>query len=105
MDRIRVAALQYFIRPVERFDDFARQVTGLVETAADYKCRLAVFPEYLTVQLLTLGDIRRPIRQQVRALADNVPQYIDLFSTLARKHGLYIVGGSIPAVDAGEDPI
>jgi predicted amidohydrolase len=105
MDRIRVAALQYFIRPVERFDDFARQVTGLVETAADYGCRLAVFPEYLTVQLLTLGDIRRPIRQQVRALADNLPQYIDLFSTLARKHGLYIVGGSIPAVDDGEDAI
>lgn len=105
MDRIRVAALQYFIRPVERFDDFAGQVTGLVETAADYGCRLVVFPEYFTVQLMTLGDIRRPIQRQVRALAEKVPQYLDLLSSLAERHSLYIVGGSIPCVDDGDDAI
>jgi predicted amidohydrolase len=56
MDRIRVASLQYFIRPVTSYEQFRDQVTGLVETAADYKCQLLVFPEYFTVQLLTLGD-------------------------------------------------
>jgi predicted amidohydrolase len=60
-DRLRVAAMQYFIRPVTRFEDFTGQVEGLVDTAADYKCRLVVFPEYFAVQLLTLGDLRRPI--------------------------------------------
>lgn len=55
MERIRVGALQYFIRPVSTFDQFRDQVEALVETAADYKCHLLVFPEYFTVQLLTLG--------------------------------------------------
>jgi predicted amidohydrolase len=68
MDRLRVAALQYFIRPVENWDGFQAQVEGLVETAADYRCHLLVFPEYFTTQLLTLGNVRRPIDQQIRDL-------------------------------------
>ena len=50
------------------FDEFAAQVSALVETAADYKARLVVFPEYFTVQLLTLGDRERPIEEAVRIM-------------------------------------
>lgn len=99
MDRIRVASLQYFIRPVTTYEQFRDQVVGLVGTAADYKCSLLVFPEYFTVQLLTLGDIRRPISQQINDLADQVPRYTELMSGLAREHGLYIVAGTIPVED------
>ncbi len=56
MERIRVATLQYYIRPVKTFDQFRDQVEALVETAVDYKCHLLVFPEYFTIQLLTLGE-------------------------------------------------
>ena len=68
-NRLRVGSLQYFIRPVDSFDQFAAQVSALVETAVDYECRLLVFPEYFTIQLLTLGDLRRPIKTQIRDLA------------------------------------
>jgi predicted amidohydrolase len=96
LDRIRVASLQYFIRPVNTFEEFAAQVAGLVETAADYKCHLVVFPEYFTVQLLTLGDVKRPIREQVRTLAKQAPRVVELMKNLSREHGIYIVGGTIP---------
>ena len=99
MDRLRVASLQYFIRPVSSFDAFAEQVSALVETAADYGCHLIVFPEYFTIQLLTLGDIRSPIAEQVNELADHVPRYVDLMGGLSKKHGVYIVGGTIPVED------
>ncbi|MEX0690272.1 MAG: carbon-nitrogen hydrolase family protein [Gemmatimonadales bacterium] len=106
MDRIRVATLQYFIRPVQAFEAFADQVTALVETAADYHCQLVVFPEYFTVQLLTLGDIKRPMPDQVRDLARQVDRYTDLLSSLARTHALYIAGGTIPVMrDAGTDAV
>lgn len=94
---LRVAALQYFIRPVSSFQQFADQVSGLVATAADYKAELVVFPEYFTVQLLTLGDLRKPIREQVRDLAGQHGAFAELMSGLARKHGIYLVAGSIPA--------
>lgn len=64
-------------------------------TAADYKCQLVVFPEYFTTQLLTLGNVKRPIEEQVRDLPRYVPRYVDLFTSLAKKHDLYIVGGTI----------
>jgi predicted amidohydrolase len=101
MDRLRVASLQYFIRPVNSFEDFAAQVTALVDTAADYGCGLVVFPEYFTIQLLTLGDIRSPIAEQVNELADHVPRYLELMSGLAKSNKLYIVGGTIPVEEEG----
>ncbi|MDH4036865.1 MAG: carbon-nitrogen hydrolase family protein [Candidatus Krumholzibacteria bacterium] len=97
LDRIRVATLQYFIRPISSFDQFRNQVAGLVETAADYKCHLLVFPEYFTLQLLTLEDIRRPIHELVRSLALQRERFVELMSGLARKHRVYIAAGTIPS--------
>ncbi len=101
--RPRVAALQYLIRPVGSFDEFAEQVRGLVMTAKDYKCQLLVFPEYFTVQLLTLNDINRPITEQIRRLADQVPRFKELMGGLSRSSGLYLVAGSIPACGSGDE--
>ena len=94
MDRIRVASLQYFIRPVHNFEQFREQVRSLVETAADYKAHLLVFPEYFTVQLLTLGDIKRPMREQIRNLAQQASHFLSLMEELARASHLYIVAGT-----------
>jgi predicted amidohydrolase len=102
MQRIRVASLQYYIRPVDSFEQFRDQVVSLVETAADYKSRLIVFPEYFTCQLLTLGDTRQPITEQVRRLSDQVPRYRELLSYLAQQRGVYIVGGTIPVSGDGD---
>jgi predicted amidohydrolase len=99
MERIRVASLQYFIRPVQTFDQFRDQVDALAETAADYKCQLLVFPEYFTTQLLTLGNVKRPIQEQVLDLAGLLPRFLELFSGLARRENLYIAAGTIPVFE------
>jgi predicted amidohydrolase len=99
VERLRVGALQYLIRPIRTFDEFRDQVSALIETAADYKCQLAVFPEYFTVQLLTLGDVRRPIREQVRSLADQAPRVLEMIGDLARRHNIHVVAGTIPIRD------
>lgn len=101
MSKVRVGAIQYWIRPVHSWDQFEEQVTSMVETAADYKCQLVVFPEYFTIQLLSLGRVKDPIHEQVQWLATQRPKYVELFADLAKKHRLYIVAGSIPS--RGED--
>lgn len=95
--RIRVATLQYYIRPIREYQLFEEQVRCQVETAADYRSRLIVFPEYFTTQLMSLGDTRAPIREQIDTLAGYEDRVRDLLASLARKHGIVIVGGSIPA--------
>jgi predicted amidohydrolase len=91
MQNLRIASLQYFIRPIRRFEEFEDQVVALIE--------------YFTTQLLTLDDTRRPIAVQVRDLSRKTPQFVSMMSCLARKHSLYIAAGSIPAVDEGSAEI
>jgi len=99
MDRLRVASLQYFVRPIRDFGQFRDQVRGLVRTASDYDCKLVVFPEYFTVQLLTLGDTERPMAVQIRELADRSGEFFDLMAELAKEGGVHVVAGSIPVRD------
>jgi len=101
--RVRVATAQYFIRPVATWQQFEDQVAALVGSAKDYKVRLMVFPEYFTTQLLTLGDIQKPIEEQVRLLARQEERFVEMFRKLASKHGLYIVAGSLPTMDEGDE--
>ncbi len=105
MERIRVGSLQYYIRPVRAFDEFRDQVEALVSTAVDNNCHLVVFPEYFTVQLLTLGNIKRPIQEQIHDLARQESKFVELLSGLAKEHRVYIVGGTIPVIDDGAEPI
>ena len=99
MDSIRVGALQYYIRPVRSFDDFAQQVEALVETAKDYKIKLLAFPEYFSTQLLTLGNTKRPIAEQVRDLANQEDRIVNFMAELSKKNKMIIVGGTVPGFD------
>jgi len=105
VERVRVASLQYFIRPVQTFQQFRDQVDSLTETAEDYKCQLVVFPEYFTVQLLTLGDVRRPMPEQIRDLAKQVPRFMEVMSEAAAKYHIHIVAGTIPVSENGSDKV
>lgn len=101
MERVRVSAVQYHIRPIERAEDFFAQVGSQLATAADYGARLVVFPEYFTAQLLSLGDPGRPMPEQVRALAGRAPEFVERMAALARRHGVYLVAGTIPTLEDG----
>ncbi len=105
VERVRVASLQYYIRPVQTFQQFRDQVDSLVETAEDYKCQLVVFPEYFTVQLLTLGDVRRPMPEQIRDLAKQVPRFMEVMSEAAAKYNIHVVAGTIPVGENGSDKV
>lgn len=105
MNSVRVGALQYFIRPVRSFDEFAQQVEALVETAKDYKIKLLAFPEYYATQLLTLGNTKRPIAEQIRDLANQEERIVNFVSELAIKHKIIIVGGSVPGFDETKQKI
>lgn len=102
MERIRVATLQYLIRPIKSYEEFSDQVHGLVNTAADYNCRLVVFPEYFTIQLITLNNTNRTINQQLKDLANGRDRFIEMMQKLAKTRGIYIVAGTIPSFNKDE---
>jgi len=98
--RVRIATLQYLLRPITRFEDFATQVEFFVRSARDYRSHFVVFPEYFTMQLLSY--LREPAPgRAVRRLAQLTPEYEDLFQRLAADTGLYIIAGTHPVIQQG----
>lgn len=90
---VRICAVQYQMREIRSFDEFARQVEYFVDVAADYKTDFVLFPELITTQLLSFMKAERP-GLAVRKLAEFTPQYLELFSHLAMKYDVNIIGGS-----------
>jgi predicted amidohydrolase/ribosomal protein S18 acetylase RimI-like enzyme len=96
--RVRICAVQYQMRQVTSFDEFAKQCEYFVDVASDYKCDFILFPELFTLQLLSFIKAERP-GLAVRKLAEYTPTYLALFSRLALAHNINIIGGSIFAME------
>lgn len=98
--RVRIACIQYFLRPITSFEEFATQVDFFVRSAHDYHAHFVLFPEYFTMQLLSY--LREPAPAlAVRRLAQLTPAYEDLFKQLAISNGLYIIAGTHPIIQEG----
>jgi predicted amidohydrolase/GNAT superfamily N-acetyltransferase len=99
---VRIACVQYQVRKIDTFEDFARQVEYFVETAADYRSDFVLFPEFFTVQLLSFIEPLSSIQGIRRLSTDFTGPFIELMSGLAQKYGLYIIGGSHPIEEDGK---
>jgi predicted amidohydrolase/ribosomal protein S18 acetylase RimI-like enzyme len=90
---VRICVVQYQMRPIGSFEEFAHHCEYFVDVASDYKSDFILFPELFTMQLLSFLKVERP-GLAVRQLAEFQPKYLELFSSLAVKYDINIVGGS-----------
>jgi predicted amidohydrolase/ribosomal protein S18 acetylase RimI-like enzyme len=90
---VRICVVQYMMKKIDSFEEFANQCEHYVDVASDYKSDFAVFPENFTMQLLSFLDERSP-SLAVRKLTTYTTNYVELFSELAVKYNVNIVGGS-----------
>lgn len=96
--KVRVACVQYQMRKIAHFDEFAAQVRYFVETAGeDYGVDYVLFPEFFSVQLLSAMEPYSS-REGIRKLAEVTPKFCELMSTLAKEQGLYLIAGSHPVI-------
>jgi len=92
----RIACVQYGMRKVKSFKEFASQVRYFVDVAADYGSDFVLLPELFTVQLLSQTDTLSPI-EGMRKLAEYAPRVRRLLSKLAVQYNITLIGGSHPA--------
>jgi predicted amidohydrolase/ribosomal protein S18 acetylase RimI-like enzyme len=95
---VRIACVQYQMRPIANFEEFEKNCSFFVDTASDYKCDFVLFPELVTTQLLSFCDTKRP-GDAARRLAEFTPQYLEMFTQLAIRYNINIAGGSQFAVE------
>ena len=90
---VRICSVQYMLKKIDSFDEFAQQCQYYVDLASVYNSDFVVFPETFTLQLLSFLDETIPSKQ-VRKLADFTEEYIKFFTMLALKYNVNIIGGS-----------
>ena len=90
---VRLSAVQYQMRRIASFDEFATQCEFFVDVASDYRSDFLLFPELFTTQLLSTIKAERP-GTSARMLAGFSQQYVELFRGLAIRYHINIVGGS-----------
>ncbi len=95
---VRICVIQYRMRRISSFDDFAMQCRFFVDVASDYKSDFVLFPELFTTQLLSCVDARNPA-EAARKLAEFTPRYLEMFTDLAVQFNVNVVGGSQFAVE------
>jgi GNAT superfamily N-acetyltransferase len=95
-----VAAVQYQLRAVSSFEEFAHQVEYFVDVVADYKADFAVFPELFTSQLLSIENRKIPAADAIAALTNYTGKLKEMMSGLAVNYNVNIIGGSHPTREA-----
>jgi len=97
---VRVCAVQYALRAISSFEDFARFVESYVDIGDDYDADLIVFPELLGAQLLGLvGGAGEPPEIMRRLAMEHAEAFDALFIRLANEYERIIVAGTMPRYD------
>lgn len=99
--KVRIAAVQYLLRSINDWDGFENQVRFVMKAAGDYRPNFVMLPEIFTSQLLSYMDTT-DLRAAVRAMHEYTPRYLALMRELARRWGVYLIGGSHPTLRDGE---
>jgi predicted amidohydrolase/predicted N-acetyltransferase YhbS len=95
-DTVRVGTVQYMQRRVHSFVEFMSFVEYFVDVVADYKGDFVVFPELLTLQLLSIEDQELTPIQSIEALTKYTPRFTEAMQDLAVRYNINIIGGSHP---------
>lgn len=99
---MKIAVARYEIGAPVDFDAFARRQRQELAGAAAAGARIAVLPEYLSLELAATfaPDIQRDLPASLAAIQRHRQAWLELFAGLARELDMHVVAGSF-LLDAG----
>ncbi|MED4400398.1 bifunctional GNAT family N-acetyltransferase/carbon-nitrogen hydrolase family protein [Metabacillus fastidiosus] len=97
---VRICVVQYMMKQINSFEEFAKQCEYYTDVASDAGSDFAVFPEIFTTQLMSFLEEKVP-SQAIQKLTEYTEDYIELFTDLAVKYNINIIGGSHVVAEEG----
>jgi predicted amidohydrolase len=94
----RIALAQYPIEFHADFDSYANKLERWVAEAAAHGARLLVFPEYGSMELVSLlpANIRDDLQASLEGLAQYWNDFDQLHATLAQRYRVHVLASSFP---------
>lgn len=96
IDSVRVAAVQYLQREIRSFEEFKTMINYYINVVYDYRCDFVLFPELITLQLLSIESEKLSPDEAILKLSSYTDELKDFFKSLAIKHNINIIAGSHP---------
>lgn len=95
---MKVASFNYQMPKHKNFDDFKKYVSDLVESAVKSQAEIILFPEYGSIELVSLLsiDAQKNLQMQLEQLQQFRDKFLKHYSELAKKHNVAIVLPSFP---------
>ena len=95
---IRVAAAQYNFDEITNFAAFEDKLSQWVQQAVAHGAQLLVFPEYAAMELARIAgrQISLDLHASIEALQYHIGHYEAAYLELAKRYGVFILGGSAP---------
>lgn len=93
---VRVACVQLQVRKVASEEEFERHLAYFIEVASDYKADFVLFPEMLTVPLLSAQNKRLTPVESIEWLTAYTDRFIKFMEQQAMRRNVNIIAGSHP---------
>ncbi|TVQ80096.1 MAG: GNAT family N-acetyltransferase [Bradymonadales bacterium] len=92
--KVRITCVQYKMRSVSSFEEFIQLVEYFVDVASDYRSDFVVFPEWFTLQLLSIQSKPLKPRKAIEHMAEFAEVFKQALQELALSYNINIIGGS-----------
>ncbi|MCV2884502.1 GNAT family N-acetyltransferase [Aestuariibacter sp. AA17] len=97
-DTVRVGCVQWQMREMGSVDELLQQAEYFVDALSDYRCDVALFPEFFNAPLMGLSEDQSSI-EAIRHLATYTERVVTEMSALALSYNINIIAGSMPLLE------
>ncbi|MCK9504484.1 MAG: bifunctional GNAT family N-acetyltransferase/carbon-nitrogen hydrolase family protein [Porticoccaceae bacterium] len=94
----RLGCVQWQMREMKSVEELLQQVEYFIDALSDYRCDVALFPEFFNAPLMGLKPQDNSI-DAIRLLASYTDHILDAISRLAVSYNINVVAGSMPVIE------
>lgn len=97
----RIGCVQWQMREMHSVEELIQQVEYFIDALSDYRCDVALFPEFFNAPLMGLEEHRTSI-EAIRYLAGHTDRIVTEVSRLAVSYNINVIAGSLPVIEDNE---
>lgn len=97
----RIGCVQWQMREMHSVEALLQQAEYFIDALSDYRCDVALFPEFFNAPLMGLADHQTSI-EAIRFLAGFSEQIVSEISKLAVSYNINVIAGSVPVIEENE---